>query len=110
MESVTQIETFLQEVLQTGADADGKSTGFIKRTREFQGSSFAQMMILGQLQRADAALSDLAHFVTYAGVKVTEQAIEKRFTSTTAIFLEQVLQADRGCDFSFLTSPVRSWI
>ena len=92
MESVTQIETFLQEILQKGADADGEATGFIKRKREFQGSSFAQMMILGQLQTADAALSDLAHFVKYAGVNVTEQAIEKRFTSTTAVFLEQVLQ------------------
>jgi dihydroxy-acid dehydratase len=26
------------------------------------------------------------------------------------LFLEQVLQADRGCDFSFLTSPIRCWV
>jgi dihydroxy-acid dehydratase len=26
------------------------------------------------------------------------------------LFLEQVLQADRGCDFLFLTSPIRCWV
>src|SRR5258708_33484398 len=84
--SVSQIEEILQSVLKEGADQLGKSTGFIKRVREFRGSSFAQMMILGQMQPENVALSDLAHFATHLKVQVSEQAIEQRFTPTTAIF------------------------
>jgi hypothetical protein len=97
MESVTQIKEFLQHVLQAGAREDGKATGFIQRVREFDGASFAQMMILGQMQEREAALSDLAHFVRHAGVNVTESAIEKRFTATTAVFFEQVLHRAFSC-------------
>jgi hypothetical protein len=34
---------------------------------------------------------DLAHFATHLQVQVSEQAIEQRFTSTTAIFFEELL-------------------
>lgn len=91
MNSVTQIEELLPRVLQEGADEDGRSSGFIKRVREFRGSTFAQTLILGQMQEKEASLSELAHFAQYMNVKVTGQAIEKRFTQTTALFFEKVL-------------------
>lgn len=91
MSSVAQIEEILQMVLKDAANQLGKSTGFIKRVREFSGSTFAQMMILGQMQPENVALSDLAHFATHLNVQVSEQAIEQRFTATTAIFFEELL-------------------
>lgn len=104
MESVTQIKAFLQNVLQVGAREDGKATGFIQRVREFDGASFAQMMILGQMQEQDVSLSGLAHFARHARVKVTESAIEKRFDATTAAFFEQILHRAFSCVVA--TDPV----
>ena len=50
MTSVPQLGEITKKVLQETADQAGKTTGFIKRVREFTGASFAQTMILGQMQ------------------------------------------------------------
>jgi hypothetical protein len=69
----------------------GVSTGLIKRVREFTGATFAQTIILGQLQEGEIALSDLATFARHVGVNVSAQAIHKRFSSKTAMFFQELL-------------------
>jgi hypothetical protein len=49
--SVAQLAKAIKKVLQDFADQAGVATGFIKRVREFKGSTFAQTMILGQRPR-----------------------------------------------------------
>ena len=87
MTSVTQLGKAIKSVLQDHAKQAGIATEFIKRVREFTGATFAQTMILGQMQEGEIAMSDLATFARQVGVNVSAQAVDKRFTEKTAIFL-----------------------
>ena len=93
MNSVTQLGKAIKSVLQDQANRVGMSTGMIKRVREFTGATFAQTMILGQMQEGDIAMSDLASFARQVGVNVSAQAIDKRFTEKTATFFQELLNA-----------------
>ena len=84
--SVPQLGEAIKRVLQDRANQLGVSTGFIQRVREFTGATFAQTMILGQMQEGEIAMSDLASFARQVGVNVSAQAIDKRFTKKTATF------------------------
>ncbi len=91
MSSVPQIEEIIKKVLKERADELGVSSGFIKRVREFRGSTFVQAMVLRQMQQGETALSDLVSFAKHAQVNVSEQAIDQQFSSTTALSFEEVL-------------------
>lgn len=91
MTSVPQLGEIIKKVLQETADQAGKTTGFIKRVREFTGASFAQTMILGQMQLGEVSLSDLAQFAKHMKVNVSAQAIDQRFNEKTVAFFEEVL-------------------
>jgi hypothetical protein len=93
MTSVPQLGEIIKRVLQQEADRAGKTTGFIKRVREFTGATFAQTMILGQMQLGEVSLSDLAQFARYRSVNVSAQAIDKRFDERTVAFFAEVLNA-----------------
>jgi hypothetical protein len=91
--SVTQLGKAIKSVLQVHADRAGVSTGLIKRVRAFTGATFAQTVVLGQMQEGEIALSDLASFARQVGVNVSAQAIDKRFTEKTATFFAELLNA-----------------
>jgi Transposase DDE domain len=93
MTSVPQLGEIIKRVLQEEANQAGKTTGFIKRVRAFTGASFAQTMILGQMQLGEVSLSDLAQFARYTKVKVSSQAIDKRFDERTVAFFAELLNA-----------------
>jgi hypothetical protein len=91
--SVSQLAEAIKSVLQSHANQAGVATGFIQRVREFTGATFAQTMILGQIQEGEIAMSDLASFARQVGVNVSAQAIDKRFTEKTALFFQELLNA-----------------
>lgn len=91
--SVTQLGKAIKSVLQVHADRAGVSTGLIKRVRAFTGATFAQTVVLGQMQEGEIALSDLASFARQVGVNISAQAIDKRFTEKTATFFAELLNA-----------------
>lgn len=93
MNSVTQLGKAIKGVLQDHANRAGMSTGLIKRVREFTGATFAQTVILGQMQEGQITMSDLATFGRQIGVNVSAQAIDKRFTEKTATFFAELLNA-----------------
>ncbi len=93
MNSVTHLGKAIKSVLQDYANQAGVSTGFIQRVREFTGATFAQTVVLGQMQEGEIAMSDLSTFARNAGVNVSAQAIDKRFTKKTATFFQELLNA-----------------
>jgi hypothetical protein len=93
MTSVPQLGEIIKRVLQEWADQAGKRTGFIQRVREFSGATFAQTMVLGQMQLGEVSQSGLAHFARHMNVNVSGQAIGKRFSEKTVAFFEEVLNA-----------------
>ncbi len=93
MNSVTHLEKAIKSVLQDYANQAGVATGFIQRVREFTGATFAQTVVLGQMQEGEIAMSDLSTFARNVGVNVSTQAIDKRFTKKTATFFQELLNA-----------------
>lgn len=93
MNSITHLGKAIQSVLQDYANQAGIATGFIQRVREFTGATFAQTVVLGQMQEGEIAMSDLASFARQVGVNVSTQAIDKRFTKKTATFFQELLNA-----------------
>ena len=65
MSSVTQLEEARKKVLKDQAEQAGVSTGLIKRVRAFTGATFAQTMILRQMQEGYIALGDLSTFARH---------------------------------------------
>lgn len=92
MSSVTQIEEAIQTVFEH-AKILAREIGFVQRVYpgKFDGKSFAATLVLGQMQRGSVSFSDLAHFATHLGVKVTGQAIDERYGMPAALFLQEVL-------------------
>lgn len=93
MSSVTQLGEALKQVLNDQAKRSGASTGLIKRERELTGSTFAQTIILGQLQEGQRTMNDLAVFAKHVRVNVSPQAIDKRFNENSASFFQELLNA-----------------
>lgn len=93
MSSVTQIEAAIQHVFDQANDL-ARQTGFVQRVYpgKFDGKSFAATLVLGQIQPGEVSLSQLAHFATHLGVKVTGQGIDERYGKQAALFLQELLQ------------------
>src|SRR5437660_8436733 len=102
--SVSQLAKAIKSVFQSHADQAGVATGFIKRKREFTGATFAQTIILGQMQEGEIALSDLAQFARQVKVNVSPQAIDKRFNEKTALFFQELFNA--ACTQVVAADPV----
>jgi hypothetical protein len=92
MSSVTQIEEAIQTVFGAANDL-ARRTGFVQRVYpgKFDGKSFAATLVLGQIQPGEVSLSQLAHFATHLGVKVTGQGIDERYSQQAAMFLHELL-------------------
>lgn len=92
MSSVTQIEEAIQTVFEAAGDL-ARQTGFVQRVYpgKFDGKSFAATLVLGQIQQGEVSLSNLAHFATHLGVKVTGQGIDERYSKQAATFLHELL-------------------
>ena len=62
-----------------------KTGRFIKRTQKLTGEKFAQILIFSWL--SNATYCDMAQTALSLGIKISPQAIEKRFTEESAQFL-----------------------
>jgi hypothetical protein len=93
MSSVTQMEQAIQTVFEQ-ANELARQTGFVQRVYpgKFDGKTFAATVVLGQIQRGEVSLSQLAHFATHLGVRVSGQGIDERYGKQAALFLQELLQ------------------
>src|SRR5215207_2315818 len=80
MLTIHRVARALQTVLTDTADTLARSTGFLKRQRKFTGSRFVQMLVFGLLDDPDASLAQLAQTAAAAGLVVSRQSVEERFT------------------------------
>jgi hypothetical protein len=93
MPTIPRLAGALQTVLTETADDLARSTGFLKRQRQFTGSGFVQMLVFGLLHDPDASLAQLAQTAAAAGLAVRRQSVAARFTPQAAALLRGVLQA-----------------
>lgn len=91
MITIPQVATAMQTVLTSLADQAGRASDFIVRQTKLTGSAFVQTLVFGFLANPDATVEQLAHTAAIAGVSLSPQAIDQRFTPTAAACLEHVL-------------------
>lgn len=92
MSNVAQVVQVMQTVLNEPANKLARETGFVQRQSKLGGAEFAQALVFGWLANPDATLEELSQTAIAVGVRVTPQAVHKRFTPQAAAYLEQLLQ------------------
>ena len=92
MMSLPSLAPALQTVFTTAADEAGRACGFIRRQRKLTGSAFVQTLVWGWLNQPHATLEQLAQTAALAGVRISAQGLDARFTPSSAACLEAVLR------------------
>ena len=101
MESVSQ-EQFLSQVIQAlliifeqGPQHFARISGFIQRQSQRSGvtaASFVLMLVGGWLKKADSSLDELVQYGADAGITLTPQGLEQRFTPHAVTLLRHVFE------------------
>lgn len=92
MATITQISRELQTLLGPVADQVGTECGFIQRVRVLSGSSFVQALVFGVMVSPELTYTNLCQGAAHAGVLITPQGMEQRFTEKSAEFLRGMVE------------------
>ena len=92
MRIVAQVAAAMQAVFGTSVDDLARATRCVQRQRKFSGASLARTLVLTVLLRPAAKNRDYQAMAAKAGVHVSEEAIDHRFTDELVLFLEGILQ------------------
>lgn len=93
MSTIPQVSQAMQQLLTTAAlDADAK-LHYTKRPdrAKFTAATLAQTLVFGFLAHPDARIEQLAQTAARVGVDVSPQAIDQRFTLSTAAVLQEII-------------------
>jgi len=92
MSNLVDVADTMQTVLEEEANKLARETEFIKRQRKFSGASFAQALVFGWMANPESSLEELQQAAAAAGVEVSAQAIDQRFTEEAATFMIRLLE------------------
>lgn len=91
--TIPQLSQSLQKLLIEDANELGRSSGFIKRQRKLNGSSFARSVIFGWQANPQASLEELCQSAGASGVTISPQGLQDRLNSPEAAgFMRQLLE------------------
>jgi Transposase DDE domain len=93
MDMISKVKAALEGVFGHSAMLANQLANAVKRRRKFTPVSLAQTFILGLLSNPRASAADLARSAALAGVEVSPQAIDKRFTPELAAFFEATFRS-----------------
>jgi hypothetical protein len=92
MVSVTSLAPRLQTLFTTTANRRARETKCVQRQTKCTGAILAQTLVFGWLDNPAAPLSGLCDMAASAGITITPQGLDQRFTPALAACLEQVVQ------------------
>jgi hypothetical protein len=92
MRIVAQVAAAMQAVFGKSIDDLARDTHCVRRQRKFSGASLTKTLVLTVLLRPAARNRDYQAMAAKAGVLVTEEAIDHRFTDELVLFLEALLR------------------
>jgi hypothetical protein len=91
MESLTA--DLLKLLCKEGIERDARACGFVERRSPITGTAFLLAMMTGPQATRGATLAELSAFLeSTAGIGVSPQALDERFSDQAAAFLEVCLQ------------------
>jgi hypothetical protein len=89
---IRSVATALQTTLGPELDAIGRQTGVIQRLRKFSGATLFKTVVLTLMKSRRAVTDDFVATAAQVGVKVTPEAVERRFTDKLISFLQEGLR------------------
>ena len=93
MTTIPHVARTMRTLLTVTAETIAWQTGCVQRRSKLTGAGLVQTLVLGWLAEPAATLQQLAQMAARLGITITPQALQQRFTATTAACLEQVLAA-----------------
>jgi Transposase DDE domain len=96
MTTIPQLAEVLQRLLSSTADQIAGETGFVQRRSKMSGALFCQTLVFGWLAKATASLTELVQTAATAGVGITPQGLEERFSARAAEFMRHLLEEALG--------------
>jgi hypothetical protein len=93
MPTLPRVRQAIQTLLTTTADHCARTSGFVQRTSKLTGAQWAQTLVFGWMSTPDATLSDLSTVAATAGVPISPQGLDDRFSPASARHMQQVLEA-----------------
>ena len=93
MSTIAQVSQAMQQLLTTTAHAADAKLHYTKRPdrAKFTAATLTQTLVFGFLAHPDARIEQLAQSAARVGVDVSPQAIDQRFTLTTAALLQEIV-------------------
>jgi len=92
MLSVSALSTHLQDLFTATANRLARETGCVQRQVKWTGAVLAQTLVFGWLAKPEARLTDLCHMAATAGLSITPQGLDQRFTPALATYVQRLLQ------------------
>ena len=93
MSSISQVSSEMETILSQRAKALERSTGFVQRsTAQLDGPIFAQSTVLTWMHHPQAGYAHLRITAASLGVEVGKQAIEQRFSASSARLLQALFE------------------
>lgn len=105
MRTIAEMTQEIQAVLWDEADEAGVEEGFIKRKRKLTGSRFVQTLVIGYSANPAATTSDLNQAAGAAGLQISRQGLEQRYSREAAAVLKRVLK--KGVERLMAVDPVQ---
>jgi hypothetical protein len=93
MDILSRVAEGMQVVLTKAADIIGRETGFIKRLRKLNGSSFVQTLVFGWLSNPNSTVEELCQTAATLGIDISPHGLNKRFTPEASDCLQKVLES-----------------
>lgn len=91
-----QVVQATEHVLKTAAEQLARPSGLIQRQGKLTGAAFAQTVVLGWLDDPHATLEVLTQHAQAAGVEITAQGLDERFTPRAVAFLQALFEVALG--------------
>ena len=92
MSIIPTVAKALQTALGPELDTIGRQSGVIQRQRKFSGATLFQTMVLTFMKSRRATPEEFVATAAQIGVRVTPEAVEKRFTEKLIAFLREGLR------------------
>ena len=96
MPSLPQVASALQHVLTEVPEQHAHATEFCRRRSKLSASAFVQAVVLGWLATPASSLHQLSQRAAGAGVAISPQGLDQRFTPAAVDLLRRVAEAALG--------------
>lgn len=92
MPTLARVSKDLRFLLTNYSDIAGREVGFVMRQSKLGGAGFVQALVFGWMANSESSLEQLARTASVAGIPITPQGLDQRFSAAGVACLQAVLE------------------